>query len=614
MPVLFAFRDDRFGFQFDVDERAVLGRSPECELIIFDRATSREHAEIFKSEDDYYLKDLGSTNGTLHNEVQVDGRVLLSKNDEIRVGQEIFLFDPDLDVSVGPEGAVLIVGDVEAQPEEAIAESPEPDMSSLDRSSLAPLFQVASALAARPNKSRVLRQSAYAVTKLFNASSLALLWPETSETERLTALLARPLQRRLILARPMVDLVINENMAVIWPHSYSHLEYTKGERILEQEPNFSIAVPLKAHGSLQGLLYVETDSRSFTIKDLNFLCALGGLVSAAMINATLIEQLDFRLARDDENQSAGRSFIGEDHQVKALLGTAYQVGQTDLRILVTGEAGTGKEVLARRIHLQSMRRSGPFIRINCSAYGAGQIERALFGQEAGTMSEEGEAGALEQADGGTVFIRHIDHLSLSAQVELLRIIEERVVYRIGSSTARPVNFRLVASTTVDLDLMVDRGEFREDLAHRLSDVVLTMPPLRELQGDIPALARFFMNQAAQEMGVAIPELDAAVEDSLLAYPWPGNVGELKNMAEKLVMFAAEDRIVLDDLTPEIRHSPEVFHSIEEGPDSETLAEVERILIRRALARANMEIPLAAQILGLSEADLEESIKFHQIEL
>lgn len=614
MPVLFAYREDRFGFQFEFQENALFGRSPECNLILFDRATSRKHAEITNSEDGYILEDLGSTNGTFHNEVQVDGRVVLNRNDLIRVGQEVFLFDPMLDVAVGPDGAVLIVGDLEAVRDGWLVGPVEYDITRLDRPCLAPLFQVATAMAARPERSRVLKQAAYAISKLFGATNLALLWPESADSKRLTALLARSSGERLALSEALVDLVLKDNQSVIWPEAITRLEFDNGRRILEVARRSTMAIPLKALGDRWGLLYVESESKDYGERDLNFLSALGGIIAAALVNSGLIEQLDIRLDRDERWILAGGDFIGDDHQIKSLLGTASQIGQTDSHVLLTGEIGTGKEVLARRIHSQSSRRRGPFVSINCSVLPAGQVESTLFGQDAGAMSEVEVPGLLEQADGGTVFIRHVDHLSLSAQAELLRTIEERVAYRVGASTPRPIDFRTIASSAVDLFQLVQAGEFREDLYHRMTQVVLTMPPLREIRDDIPRLARHFLSLAAQEKGITVPELDPAVEDCLRAYHWPGNVGELQNVCHRLVMFVGGGRIVLDDLTPDIRYAPDAFTSLEGEFVSPTLSEVERILIRRALARSGKDVARASQILQISPAALDERIKLYEISL
>lgn len=612
MPVLLAFREDRFGFQFRIEERALLGRAPECDLILFDRATSRTHAEIRKTEDGFILEDLGSTNGTYHNENRLEGGILLKNNDEIRIGQEVFLFNPALDVAVGREGAVLLVGNTEADPEGVYIGLKESDLSALDRSNLAPLYQIAVALANRPNKQRVLKQAAYAVTKLFKADRLVLLWPKNGESQHFTVLLSRPENQRAALPRSVVTHVIENRHSVIWPTAISSIDFSKGERFLSETPASVMCTPLKAHNDAVGLLYVESREKKYTEKDLNFLAAIGALIAPALINSALIAELDYRLAAEEQELDKGGSFVGDDHQIKALLGTAYQVGITEARIMLTGEVGTGKEVLARRIHAQSPRRRGPFISVNCSAHPPGMIEAILFGQEAGAMSEEGDPGMLEKADGGTIFLRHVDHLPLSCQVELLRSMEEGLVYRLGASRPVPSNFRTITSTSADIDEMVMEGEFREDLLHRLAEVTLEMPPLREIKADIQTLSRHFLDKSARERGIAVPELDPAVSECLLAYPWPGNVGELKNAADKLVMFSRNNRLVLEDLPPELRLAPETFTVFDEDYESEIVKDVQKIYIRRALARTNGNVESACEILGIGLNVLEDFIQRYNI--
>ena len=612
MPVLFAYREDRFGFRFELGELAVLGRSPECDLILFDRATSRVHAKIIKSEQGYVLEDLGSTNGTLHNESPVHKPVILKPNDEIRVGQEIFLFDPDLDVAVGRFGAILIVGQVEEAPEGMLARTPEPDPTNLDRNMLLPLHKLATALSCRPETVRILKQTAYALEKLLGATRVGLMWPESGEAHRQTALLLRPPGRILVLPKPLVNLVLESNQAALWPNVLRNLQFSRGERSLDIGSGPVMAVPLKAYGDRLGLLYVESDSRSFGEKDLNFLIALAGLIGPALVNASLVGQLNNRLNREEKALQSGSDFLGNAPEIKTLLATASQMAATDAKILILGELGTGKEVLAKRIHALSHRRRGAFIQVNCAALSPLQIESTLFGQEAGALSEEGSVGFLEEADGGTIFLKNVDHLPLSVQVDVLRALEEGVIYRVGSSRPHPVNFRTISSSNEDLEALVDNGEFRDDLLKRLSGVTLTIPPLRDLKDDIGQLVKHFLAWAARERGLTVPELDPAAKECLRAYPWPGNVGELKNVADRLVMFTTGERIMLEDLPMDLRLAGDVFQTPEGERMPDTLIEVEKSLIRRALARARGSENQAARVLGLNDTMMGQLIRRYDI--
>ena len=610
MPILFAFREDRFGFRFEIKEQAVFGRSPECDLILFDRAASRRHAEITYSENGYVLRDLGTTNGTFCNDVMIKEPTPLKKNDEIRVGQEIFLFDPDLDVAVGSDGIVLIVGDMDRKKAKPVVMPGEVELGALEKTCLGPLVQMALALSNRPKRERVLKQTAYALVKLFSPSQITLLWPETEESQILSVLLTRPEGRRVVLPRPMTDMVVRENKAVLWPHAFTDVSFIRGKRTIKEAERTTMAVPIKAHGELSGLIYVESGNRAFTGKDLQFLTALAGLIGPALCNSSLIDYLNFRLAEEKKELSEKGTFVGEDPQITALLATISQVAVTDSRIFLTGEVGTGKESLAQRIHLLSHRRHKPFISVNCSTYTAGEIESALFGDEAGALSATGNPGFLEMSDGGSIYIRHVDNLPLTAQVGLLRTLEEGVVYRVGSTVPRPINVRLITSTNADIESMIGDAEFREDLYQRLSQVVLIMPPLRTIKNDMALLLKHFVTQAAQERGITPPEVDPAVLECLHAYPWPGNMGELKNLSERLVMFARGQRIVLEDLPLEIRFSPYAFATGEE--ESTMLAEVEKVMIRRALARTQGDQARTAAMLGITETELDKKSRRYDI--
>lgn len=614
MPVLFAFREDRFGFRYEIGERALLGRSPDCDLILFDRATSRFHAEISRLDGGYVLKDLGSTNGTLHNEVPVKDAVPLKQNDEIRVGQEIFLFDPDLDVAVGRDGAVLMVGSVDGGPSGLVAHPAKPDYSAVDRTALAVLTKMASTLNDRPKVPRILKQSAYVLEKVLGATHMALLWPESSAAERLTALLVRHPERRVVLPAPLTDRVLKERQAVLWPSVLTSLSFAKGERKLFSEDRPSLTVPVIGGGERRGLLYVDSQTRTFIDRDLHFLIILADLISSALTNAYQAAQLDHRLTCEERDLNSGGAFVGAASETTALLATAAQVAQTDDRIFLLGELGTGKTVLAKRIHALSRRRRAPFVMVNCAALAPTQIESVLFGQEAGGISDEAIPGVLEDADGGTIFMKNVDHLPLSVQVELLRTFEEGVIYRVGSSRPRPINIRTIAATNVDLEPLVQNKEFREDLYHRLSEVNLTLPPLRELRDDIIVLAKHFLTQQARSRGLPVPELDPACVDCLLAYPWPGNVGELENVVERLVMFSTGGRIVLDDLPMDLRLASEAFQTPAGDRVPDNLIEVEKSLIRRVLARSRGSSERAARVLGLGTTQFGQFVQRYDITL
>ncbi|HSV78920.1 MAG TPA: sigma-54 dependent transcriptional regulator [Ramlibacter sp.] len=243
-----------------------------------------------------------------------------------------------------------------------------------------------------------------------------------------------------------------------------------------------------------------------------------------------------------------KALVFEDPNSAALLQRVEQVAPTDATVLIIGETGTGKELLARRVHQGSGRR-GPFVAVNCGAFSESLIDAELFGHEAGafTGASQARAGWFEAANGGTLFLDEIGDLSLALQVKLLRVLQERQVVRLGSRKPVPLDVRLVAATNVDLHDAVQAGRFRSDLYYRLSVATLELRPLCERPGDILPLARHFLGVYAERLGIAHASLASDAEQALLAHAWPGNIRELENVIHYALIIAPEGRLRAQEL-------------------------------------------------------------------
>ena len=244
-----------------------------------------------------------------------------------------------------------------------------------------------------------------------------------------------------------------------------------------------------------------------------------------------------------------KALVFEDAASKALLTRVQQIAPSDATALITGETGTGKEIIARHLHDLSGRRAKAFVGVNCSAFPESLIESELFGHERGafTGALTTKKGWFETAEGGTLFLDEIGDLSPAVQVKLLRVLQEREVVRLGSRTATPIDVRLVAATNVDLRDAVLSGRFREDLYYRLNVAAVVLPPLRDRPGDILPLARYFLKLYAQRLGMASSELDEDAEARLLQHPWPGNIRELENVIHSALMVCRDGRVAVEDL-------------------------------------------------------------------
>jgi DNA-binding NtrC family response regulator len=459
-----------------------------------------------------------------------------------------------------------------------------------------------------------MRQTLYVLDRLLLASRAVILWPEGADRDRLTALAINPPHQRVVIPRPLIDRVFNNAMSVAWPKAISSLDFVHGERLLEENPRQCLAAPLLIKGESPGLVYLEGEKEQYQENDLNLLSALVALISPAIENARLVGALSHRAGQKELTASRSFHFIGEHPKVKALQAIAAQEASQDSRILLEGEPGTGKELLAQLIHTLSPRKRRPFWAINCASYSEGEIKRELFGQQAGSIDEEEWAGLLDEVEGGTVFIHNIDHLPIAVQADLLKAMEEGVIYRVGSTRPHPVNFRPIVSSTKDLKGMVDSGDFREDLYHRISDITLATYPLRELADDVILLARYFLGEEARLKGLPTPELDPAAAECLRAYNWPGNSGELKNVIERIMLFHQYNRIMPEDLPLELRLATEAFKARVGERSSESVIEVEKDLIRKALSQANGDLKAAAKILGLTVQELRDTIFRHDISM
>ncbi|MBW2622986.1 MAG: sigma-54-dependent Fis family transcriptional regulator, partial [Deltaproteobacteria bacterium] len=449
---------------------------------------------------------------------------------------------------------------------------------------------------------------------LFQASRAVILWPEGADRNRLTALTINPPHQRVVIPRPLIDRVFHNTVSVAWPKAISSIDFVRGERLLEENSRQCLAAPLLIKGEPPGLVYFEREKEQYQENDLNLLSALAALISPAIENARLVGALSHRADQKELTASQSIHFIGEHPKVKALQAIAAQEAFQDSRILLEGEHGTGKGLLAQLIHTWSPRKRHPFLTINCSSFSEGEIKRELFGQQAGSIDEEEWVGLLEEVEGGTVFIHNINHLPMTVQVDLLKALEEGVIYRVGSTRPHPVNFRSIVSSTRDLKSMVESEDFREDLYHRISEVTLATYPLRELGEDVILLTRYFLGEEARLKGIPTPELDPAVAECLRAYNWPGNSGELKNVIERIMIFHQYNRIMPEDLPLELRLATEAFKARVGERSSESVIEVEKDLIRKALSQANGDLKAAADILGLTVQELRDTIFRHDISM
>ncbi len=345
---------------------------------------------------------------------------------------------------------------------------------------------------------------------------------------------------------------------------------------------------------------------------------LEGLVEVLGIVATMIAQTAASrqsVAEVEEQIEVGpASILGRSRAIKPIIEMVHTVAESDATVLIRGESGVGKELVANAIHYASARKSGPLIKVNCAALAAGVLESELFGHEKGafTGAAAERKGRFEVADGGTIFLDEIGDFPASTQIMLLRVLQEKSFERVGGNRTITSDVRIVAATNRDLEALMADGSFRQDLYYRLAVFPIHVPPLRERRTDILLLADAFVEKYAKQLGKDIQRITSQAIDMLMVYHWPGNVRELENCIERAVLLTRDGVIHAHHLPPTLQTAEATGTSPQAGLEA-TLAAVERDLIHDALKTSRGNMAEAARALGLTERKMGLRIRRFEID-
>jgi Nif-specific regulatory protein len=399
---------------------------------------------------------------------------------------------------------------------------------------------------------------------------------------------------------------------------FEKAESVKGLNILS-----FICVPLMVPGRTQtiGTLYVDQriHVKTFTEEDAGFLQAFANLAAIAIENANLMEQLmgeNLELRHEVQKKYEFSGVIGQSKAMQKLFREMKQVLNDDCTVLITGESGSGKEVIAKAIHYNGNRKDKPFLAINCGALPESLLEAELFGSVRGAFTGAvDKQGLFQAAQGGTLFLDEIHHTSEAMQIKLLRTLQEREIRRVGGTSSTRINARLICATNEDLRKAIQESRFRQDFYYRINVVTLDIPPLRDRREDIPLLVDHFLSKYSKEKGKELKGLDSRTLQALMSYDWSeNNIRELENEIERVVIFAANGtRIQLRHLSERFQGAPQYAKISNEFFSREadvplTFEEFEKKYIRFILDRAGGNKAKAAQIMQIPRSTLRGKIR------
>jgi DNA-binding NtrC family response regulator len=377
------------------------------------------------------------------------------------------------------------------------------------------------------------------------------------------------------------------------------------QHVKENDPDVAI-VMITAYGSIPTAIEaMKNGAYDYMLKpfDPN---ELGVLIDKIIKHQDQDREMLF-LREEHKERTRFESMIGQAKPMQEIFDLICDVAPMESTVLITGETGTGKGLAAKAIHTNSPRCNGPFVTVNCGAIPEHLMESELFGHQKGafTDAKETKKGRLELAHDGTLFLDEVGEINMRMQIDLLRVLEDRVFYRVGGTQPIEADFRVIAATNRNLEKAIKDGSFREDLFYRLYVISIKMPPLNKRKEDIPLLAEHFLHRFIQETNKNIDKIDREAMDELMLYDWPGNVRELENAIERAVVVAKE-RKILPEYLPIFCHEP--VHA----PRNNSLQEVEKAHIRQMLTDNDWNIARCAKILDIDRSTLYSKIKRYNL--
>jgi Nif-specific regulatory protein len=629
-------RDDGFGdvYPLAMGHRYTMGRAGTNRIVLKDDLCSREHAEVYHADGRWRLRDLNSLNGTRINSEALENEWELSPRDEIHLGRTHLLFVedmaqlPDIPSSPAPSESLAIkkrLGHTRflTPSPDLDAETPKVEQTSPVRHSvsrdLALLYRLALDMGSAESYQDLVQVVLDGLLEAIPADTGAILSLNEARDIEVTAHRNRdPAARGYVKVSNYVSSEVLATREAILAEDVARNQHLRQrESIKDMGTTSLICAPVTFGDKVLGLihLYCSNPLKSLDPEDLEFTVAvakhLGAATHQIQRQASLTAQN--RSLRDQLRVES--ELVGSSPAIQIIEDQIGRVAATNATVLIRGESGVGKELVARAIHYSSPRKDGPFVCLNCAALSETLLESELFGHEKGafTGATEKKIGKFEAADHGTIFLDEIGEMSSGTQAKFLRVLEGHPFERVGGHAPIRVDVRTVAATNKQLEEALQAGTFRRDLFFRLQVVEIRVPPLRERKSDIAVLANHFLKRFARETGRKMQGFTAAAVKKMEEYDWPGNVREVRNVVERAVALGFGPMLDAGDIwlsswdvaTPSTPLNHPSYHPA-------TVEEIEKDHIRRTLEYTDWNKSQAAGILQIERSTLDRKIKLYEL--
>jgi len=614
--------------EYDLTEKTIIGRSPECDLILSGTTVSRKHCSISRHANKFYIEDLGSRSGTLVNSQPVRKEPLRDA-DVITVGSFTLEFyegrkrphsrSKELrwaEILATSRPADLKIKRTISSPESISIGSITPLTREKTISKrLEDLWDITAQVThlCTPEELCSLTLPRMLACLGGDRARVLLQYGETDEMKVVSAVSRTRAGGRSAFRFPstLQELVVRRKRALLVQDALWDKRLKGSDSTAEQGIRSAIVAPLLDNQKCIGLIEADstTERECYDDDDLKFLCIVAQLLSSSLLScirysSLQTENVALKKLLDQESELV----VGSAPCFRRLLEKAKQVAQSEAAILLLGESGTGKNLLAKAIRTWSPSNKGPFIEISCPTLPDTLLESELFGYEKGafTGAFQSKKGRIEMAQGGTLFLDEIGDLSERMQGKLLQFLDSRALQRLGATTSSRVDVRVIASTNKDLPAEVEAGRFRTDLFHRLNVISLCLPALRDRKEDIPALATYFVAKLSEREGKPPVQISSQAMEILLSHDWPGNIRELENVVENAVILCNETSIRPKHILVGRRNMPGFAEH--GGNYYDAVRDASRRIIETTLAESNGVQREAAKKLGLNETYLAKLIK------